>query len=168
LLPLAEQPKGAVTNHCFSEGIPTCALVLFLQAAAAAALVDQVSGAMTNLVFRCASPAATANTTVIVRVFGTGGKLFSQKDERNIFLLASDLGLGPKCLVGRALWVLEHMPAGEQQVCVVRTPEVTLSSCFIARCYHLACMRPSRLVPAVMCRWNLTTAGSRSSFPARA
>ena len=54
---------------------------------------------MSNLVYRCSSPAATANTCVIVRVFGTGGKLFSQKDERNIFLLASELGLGPKCLV---------------------------------------------------------------------
>lgn len=75
------------------------ALPALLQEAAAAARVEQVSGAMTNLVYRCTSPAAAANATVIVRVFGTGGKLFSQKDERNIFLLASDLGLGPKCLV---------------------------------------------------------------------
>ena len=62
-------------------------------------MVEQISGAMTNLVFRCSSPAARQHATVIVRVFGSGGKLFSQRDERNIFLLASDLGLGPKCLV---------------------------------------------------------------------
>jgi hypothetical protein len=73
------------------------------QAAAAAASVEQVSGALTNLVYRCTSPTAAANSTVIIRVFGSGGKLFSQRDERNIFLLASELGVGPKCLVGDAM-----------------------------------------------------------------
>ncbi|PSC76159.1 putative choline kinase 2 [Micractinium conductrix] len=68
--------------------------------AAAAASVEQVSGAMTNLVYRVSTPGpTTANSAVIVRVFGTGGKLFSQQDERNIFLLASQLGVGPRCLV---------------------------------------------------------------------
>lgn len=71
-----------------------------VQESAAAASVEQVSGALTNLVYRCTSAAATANHTVIVRVFGSGGKLFSQRDERNIFLLASELGVGPMCLVG--------------------------------------------------------------------
>ena len=66
--------------------------------------MEQVSGAMTNLVYRCSSGAARAHGTVIVRVFGTSGKLFSQRDERNIFLLASDLGVGPKCLVGGGGW----------------------------------------------------------------
>lgn len=61
--------------------------------------MEQISGAMTNLVYRCSSATARQNATVIVRVFGSGGKLFSQRDERNVFLLASDLGLGPKCLV---------------------------------------------------------------------
>ena len=75
------------------------ALGLFQDGASAEAVVEQISGAMTNLVFRCSSPAARQHATVIVRVFGSGGKLFSQRDERNIFLLASDLGLGPKCLV---------------------------------------------------------------------
>jgi hypothetical protein len=70
-----------------------------VQEAAAAATVDKISGAMTNLVYRCTSPAADANATVIVRVFGRGGKLFSSRDERDIFLLASELGLGPRCLV---------------------------------------------------------------------
>lgn len=37
---------------------------------------------------------------MIVRVFGRGGKLFSQQKERAIFIRASSLGLGPKCLVG--------------------------------------------------------------------
>lgn len=67
--------------------------------------MEQVSGAMTNLVFICRSPAAAPpHAAVIVRVFGQGGQLFSQRDERNIFLLASDLGLGPKCLVGGLGW----------------------------------------------------------------
>lgn len=79
----------------------TAAAALRSQAGASqAATVEHVSGAMTNLVYRCSSPDARAHTTVIVRVFGQAGKLFSQRDERNIFLLASDLGLGPKCLVG--------------------------------------------------------------------
>lgn len=34
-------------------------------------MVEQISGAMTNLVFRCSSPAAAGpHTSVIVRVFG--------------------------------------------------------------------------------------------------
>ena len=36
---------------------------------------------------------------VIVRVFGTETGMFSQQDERDIFLLASRLRLGPQCLV---------------------------------------------------------------------
>ena len=83
---------------------------------------------MTNLVYRCSSPAATttANATVIVRVFGQGGKLFSQKDERNIFLLASELGLGPKCLVSSAF--ASH-PLALHQRALSGTPPCALYSC---------------------------------------
>ncbi|KAL4431584.1 hypothetical protein ABPG77_001426 [Micractinium sp. CCAP 211/92] len=82
--------------------------------AAEAATVSQVSGAMTNLVYRCTTPGPTSeNASVIVRVFGSGGKLFSQKDERNIFLLASQLGVGPRCLVEFANGRVEEFLPGE-------------------------------------------------------
>lgn len=153
--------------------------------------MSQVSGAMTNLVYRCTTPGPTSeNASVIVRVFGSGGKLFSQKvrprggsaqgccqarrrfggllcaeqagwspcpaqaatsvgqslslhppscilvsssllagictreqaaspplppaqDERNIFLLASQLGVGPRCLVEFANGRVEEFLPGE-------------------------------------------------------
>lgn len=63
-----------------------CATLLSLHApslqpgAAEAATVSQVSGAMTNLVFHCTTSGPTSeNAAVIVRVFGSGGQLFSQK-----------------------------------------------------------------------------------------
>ena len=132
-----------------------------LQESAAAAVVEHVSGAMTNLVYRCSSPATatTSNATVIVRVFGQGGKLFSQKDERNIFLLASELGLGPKCLVSSP--------------CASPAPLLFLSG----RCpaslpvpRTVAGPLPGSSTPALpaappRCRWNLRMGGWRSSCP---
>lgn len=82
---------------------------------------------MTNLVYVCRSPAATANSAVIVRVFGQGGALFSQRDERNIFLLASNLGLGPKCLVRQ--W-RGRLPGGIWPGCWVLAVPVTLQRRF--------------------------------------
>ena len=73
------------------------------------ATVVQMSGAITNLVFRCSSPVACQHSTVIVRVFGSGNKLFSQQDERNVFMLASELGIGPACLV-RSSTLLHPQP----------------------------------------------------------
>ncbi|KAL4859074.1 putative choline kinase 2 [Chlorella vulgaris] len=94
--------------------------------AAAAASVERISGALTNLVFRCTSPAADANATVIVRVFGRGGKLFSSRDERDIFLLASELGLGPRCLVEYENGRVEEFLPGDALSCDrMREPAVS-------------------------------------------
>lgn len=60
--------------------------------------VRRLSGAMTNLVLSCSSSEAQLFSRVIVRVFGSGNRLFSQEQEQKIFLLAAELGLGPKAL----------------------------------------------------------------------
>ncbi|KAL4459006.1 hypothetical protein ABPG75_013871 [Micractinium tetrahymenae] len=106
--------------------------------AAEAATVSQVSGAMTNLVYHCTTPGpATDNSAVIVRVFGSGGKLFSQKDERNIFLLASQLGVGPRCLVefanGR---VEEFLPGDNLSSASMRRPEVSAAIAAAMAAFH--------------------------------
>lgn len=80
---------------------------------------------MTNLVFRCQSFQASSFSTVILRLFGPGNSLFSQTDEREIFLLAGSKGLGPRCLLdfegGR---VEEFIPGASLSAQTMREPTV--------------------------------------------
>lgn len=61
--------------------------------------VEQLSGAMTNLVYRATHTQRDRELLAIVRIFGGCDGLFARDDERNIFRLVSDLGLGPTLLV---------------------------------------------------------------------
>ncbi|KDD76544.1 hypothetical protein H632_c187p0, partial [Helicosporidium sp. ATCC 50920] len=85
--------------------------------------ISQISGAMTNVVFRASAAAATEFKSVILRLFGPGNQLFSQRAERGIFLAASDRDIGPKCLLefpgGR---VEEFLPGFPIRAPHMRTP----------------------------------------------
>ena len=100
-----------------------------LQATADRVTVSQISGAMTNLVYRCgySTPNKVCaelvqialNTSVwilhrytkseidvalqkhhaLARVFGSAGGLFGREDEQQVFSAVADAGLGPKVLV---------------------------------------------------------------------
>jgi thiamine kinase-like enzyme len=83
----------------------------------------RLSGAMTNLVFKLENDRTTA--AVIVRIFGEATLLFSRHQERGIFALASQLGLGPRCLFefsnGR---IEECLPGGPLTAESIRQPAV--------------------------------------------
>lgn len=57
----------------------------------------RISGAMTNVVLKVTN--CMEGTSVIVRMFGPTTALFDRKTERCIFLTASEIGIGAKCLV---------------------------------------------------------------------
>ncbi|CAL8469115.1 g8656 [Coccomyxa elongata] len=56
----------------------------------------QISGAMTNIIFRCQN--LVTNQFVLVRIFGTNDALFSRDAEQDIFRRVAQVGLGPKLL----------------------------------------------------------------------
>ncbi|CAK0784100.1 hypothetical protein CVIRNUC_007303 [Coccomyxa viridis] len=56
----------------------------------------QISGAMTNIIFRCQN--LSTCQYVLVRIFGTNDALFSRADEQRIFSQVAEVGLGPKLL----------------------------------------------------------------------
>ncbi|EIE21022.1 hypothetical protein COCSUDRAFT_43387 [Coccomyxa subellipsoidea C-169] len=56
----------------------------------------QISGAMTNIIFRCHN--RVTNQYVLVRIFGTNDALFSREAEQDIFRRVAQVGLGPKLL----------------------------------------------------------------------
>lgn len=58
--------------------------------------MERISGAMTNTVFRVVN--LKKDKAVIVRIFGPTEGLFDRKTERHIFLAASSLKIGAKCL----------------------------------------------------------------------
>lgn len=76
--------------------------------------ITRVGGAMTNLVYLAHHPTAPPETSkVIIRIFGRGSLLFSRHQERGIFLAASRLGVGPKCLVEFGNGRVEQFLPGE-------------------------------------------------------
>ena len=79
----------------------------------------------------------------MVRVFGRGGKLFSPRDERNIFLLASDLGIGPKCLVefGNAR-VEQFLPGEVLTADTMRLPDTSAAVARALAAFHLRMLGP--------------------------
>ncbi|GAB4823326.1 hypothetical protein N2152v2_010372 [Parachlorella kessleri] len=100
--------------------------------------VQQISGAMSNLVFRCHGASALENKVVIVRVFGRGGKLFSHQHERNIFFRASELGLGPKCLVEfPSARVEEFLPGANLTAVSMREPATAAAIARAMAAFHV-------------------------------
>lgn len=91
----------------------------------ATATISRISGAMTNLVFLATTQNTQHNQKVIIRVFGAGGLLFSRHQERGMFLTASRLGIGPRCLLefgnGR---VEEYIPGSPASAVTLRQPAV--------------------------------------------
>ena len=68
----------------------------------------QISGAMTNIIFRCHN--AVTGQFVLVRIFGSSDALFSREDEQRIFRQVAEAGLGPKLLVRRRPLHACHAP----------------------------------------------------------
>lgn len=101
-------------------------------------VTERISGAMTNLVFRSTCPTAEAYPTVIVRLFGPGNSLFSQKEERDVFLLAGQTGIGPRCLVefegGR---VEEFIPGATLSAATMRAPEIVQLTATALAVFHV-------------------------------
>lgn len=81
---------------------------------------------MTNLVFCCCNQEVVPPASVIVRVYSSRSTvLFSRQQERGIFLAASRLGIGPRCLLEFANGRVEEFLPGEPlTAAAMRQPEV--------------------------------------------
>lgn len=131
--------RGSARHALTSFGTGrSCPLTSPRQVDTSTVVTERISGAMTNLVFCSTCPTAQSYRTVIVRLFGPGNSLFSQKEERDVFLLAGRTGIGPRCLVefegGR---VEEFIPGATLSAAIMRAPDVVQLTATALAVFHV-------------------------------
>ncbi|KAL0037335.1 hypothetical protein WJX79_002468 [Trebouxia sp. C0005] len=104
--------------------------------------VSQISGAMTNLVYRCGYSTPNKKYHALARVFGSAGGLFGREDEQQVFSAVADAGLGPKVLAmfpdGR---IEEFIEAQSVSAELMATPEVAVSIAAAMAHFHFTMLK---------------------------
>ncbi|KAL3159579.1 hypothetical protein ABBQ38_009993 [Trebouxia sp. C0009 RCD-2024] len=112
------------------------------QAASERVTVSQISGAMTNLVYRCDYDTPAKTYHALARVFGSAGGLFGREDEQQVFSAVADAGLGPRVLVlfaeGR---IEEFIEAQSVSAELMATPEVAVSIAAAMAHFHFSMLK---------------------------